>query len=603
MKRPAETFDVMWKRRDRALTWLTVLCSALFFSLAAWLPLSLHLQGPTGGGHGGSPADNSQAIWELSASAPATGAALAALVWALASLWIVRGAREEGEPPLSGAPLLILAIGGMLLADARAGWALLSLAGDVGNVWPWVLGWLVGGALFVPWRDLFDALSTDPGHRIERLWRLHGIAGRLLFVGTSGPLIALAVLCQDPTVAAQGTAPWIVGATLGMLSFIGLAVSALAVWTRRVGAGLDEARLVILDLPPQPAHSRFPGVAAILGGLTLAFSTLGVTPWPEARAVQEQLAEVGLAPPTDGRSEWLSLEEIQRRRLVTGEGSVRPVFSASGDQVAVTVRGANPGFWILDRRVSWLPQQERDLWDITELAISPGGEKMIVGRRSGLLQLRDFPRARTEPSWSEHRWDKIFSIGDRVQISDDAAFALGERGRLRRLSVSQAQWTDHLRLGHPVQSIALSPDGRALAGFWGSEQIGIWDSMGNLKTQTAVRGVRKLIWSPDGTRLYAVGQGIVEIPVDAPDEAVVRYTRPVADAALSADGRWMAIGDGGVRVLSLTTGQWLLHGQPTASGGVTGLAWHPDGVGLAVGTSAGVLELWWFNAHRWDVSL
>lgn len=582
------------EQRDNGLSWLILLVAALAFGAAALLPIELALAEASGL----RPDPWEEDLWRFAAGAPSGWVSLAGLVWGAVTLWVVRGTRLEGEPPESAATLLSFAVTALLAGCALAAADLAGVAVSLSAPGIAALAAWGGCALaFGPWR-LVDALTNnDPGHRLERVWQLHDAAGRLLALGALAPMLVV-LLWEHAGVVYSAGDPNALVATLAMLALVGVSLAAVAARYQPVAAGLDDARLGLADLPPQPARRRLPAVFAAAGIGALVLSGLGVAPWPEAAAVQQQLADAGLAAPADGRSRWMVVTDRGYRKLVDS-GVVRVDVAPTGAHVAATVRGPNPGFWVLWERLGWYPQQLRDLWNISELDFAPGGQQMLVGRQRGLLQLRAFPSGKEDSPWHDHSWAPIWPTAGRVRYIGDTPHALHASGDLKAWSAAAHGWETVHRFSTVPQGMAASPDGTRLAVSTHSYRVEVYELPSFTRSaDLEVRGVRELVWASD-TALLAVGQGVERIDVETGARERL-FDEPVLDAALASDGRRLALASYDVSVLDLETRTVLLDAASLAVGGAASVSWHPEGSMLAVGSTAGTLELLWLQEHRWE---
>lgn len=534
--------------------------------------------------------------WRFGVLAPSGGVALAGGCWAAVALWVVHGTRKEGEPPEAAGNILSVAVAGLVCASLLAAAEIVDVAARL-EMWEGarlVGAWLLAGVLLVPWRIVRVLTDDDPGHRLERVWRLHGVSGGLITLGALAPL--LVVLSWELRSGSYvGGAPSHLLACLVGIVLLGGCVAGVSAWMRSVAAGLDEQRLGLADLPPQPSRGWLTRSVPLLGSLTLLASVLMAVPWPEAKALQRRLTEAGLVSPQDGRMHWLVLEERVYRKLVSA-GEVRVDVAPTGAHLTATVDGDNPGFWVLWEKLSWYPQQLRDLWNITEVAFSEDGEQMLVGRQRGLLQVREFPSGRVRLGWAEHHWDPVWSRSGRVFFDQGVAYAVNGDGRLRSRSPEEGWVERHLFEG-PLQGVVVSGDGTRLATLSRSHRVRIFATEDyRLLAEHSVRGARELIWR--GESLLVAGQGVWLLEPGARVRQLM--DGPVRDAALSPDQEKLAVASSGVGVLGLDDGAWLLPETALMRGGAASVSWRPSGEMLVVGSTAGTLEMWLLTEHRWD---
>ena len=575
--RASDTLTELLARREVGLSWLTLISAALLFSTAALPGVALQVEGG----------------WTLTVWSPSGWPALAGLLWAAAALWVVWRTRAEGEPPEEGPNLLMFATAGGAVAAGGAGLALLRSGAPL-----WALGlWAVLAGLLMPWRDLGALTEADPGHRIERLWRLHAGAGRLL---TAGALASLAgTLAFEAQGALHGQDSLGAAASLGMLALCGVSLAAVARQMQAIGASLDEVRLAVPDLPPQPSNHWLPRLLASAGGVSLLVASLGAVSWPAAGAVSAQLVRAGWMAPEDGRERWMVIDD-RARRVLTRSGAVQVRFTPTGDGLLATAGGGNPAFWVMGESLSWYPQQLRDIWDVTELAVSSDGNTLAVGRRHGALQLRELPAGKALTSWMVNTWAPLpaRAPGGRLHAAGDTFFSLSEADIVQRWDARQGDWIPLLHSPEPVQGVVPSPDGSQLALLIGSVKIHLVSVAEGAVTQTLpAHGARRVLWTPDGEALIIAGQGAERVSLRSGARQRLSRT-PVVDAALDGSGQRLALAGYGVRILDAADGTTLLHDRRPEGGAATSVSWRPEGDVLAIGTLSGEVEMWWLSEHR-----
>jgi WD40 repeat protein len=221
---------------------------------------------------------------------------------------------------------------------------------------------------------------------------------------------------------------------------------------------------------------------------------------------------------------------------------------------------------------------------------------MLVGRRRGLLQVRELPSGRTISGWADHQWAPIWSRAGRVFFAQGTAHAVTADGALKSRDAEEG-WVVRHHFGHPIQGIAVSGDGTRIATLSQSHWARIYAVEDfQLLAEHRIRGARELIWR--GEDLLVVGQGVWLL---APGEAAWPLMEgPVRDAALSQDGAKLAIASFGVGVLDIDDREWLLAESSLRRGGAASVSWHPDGQLLVVGSTAGTLEMWSLTEHQWE---
>jgi WD40 repeat protein len=110
---------------------------------------------------------------------------------------------------------------------------------------------------------------------------------------------------------------------------------------------------------------------------------------------------------------------------------------------------------------------------------------------------------------------------------------------------------------------------------------------------TASVALRALHFTPAGDRLTLVMPGGTLGVWDWGSKAAQDTRRRAESVAVSADGRWAAVGEAGrnVTVIELASGREVFALPPEAND-VWSLAWAPDGTKLAAGLSDGAVAVW-----------
>ncbi|MEU9305456.1 WD40 repeat domain-containing protein [Streptomyces sp. NPDC048269] len=250
---------------------------------------------------------------------------------------------------------------------------------------------------------------------------------------------------------------------------------------------------------------------------------------------------------------------------------------------------------------------------VMSVAFSPDGRRLAAGNADGAVDL-----------WSLPATVLIGAGGNVTSVAfaaDGRTLAAGNQNG----TVSMWNTTDRNRPtplgppitgpGGPVLSVRFGPDGHTLAvggrdgtvSLWNTADPGHPASLG--QPLTGPRGpVHAMAFSPDGRTLAAAGDdpsGTIQLwdvtKPSAPQpmaSGVGDGTRSVWSLAFAADGRTVAVGgdvsNGKVGVWRMSDSRLVRLGQPLGQpdGTSASLEFSPDGHTLAVGNSAGTVNLW-----------
>ena len=256
---------------------------------------------------------------------------------------------------------------------------------------------------------------------------------------------------------------------------------------------------------------------------------------------------------------------------------------------------------------------------VVAVAFSPDGRRTVTGSRDGTIRIRDTASG-----------SFVATIGplpyhlSSLAISPDGSWfsTAGEgpsgAGVVDRWDAATGQPRGpRLSLGGPVESIAISPDGRHLlmgyttlgpSGDAVGGQARLWNAATGEPAGPALlhsERVRSVAFSPDGKMILTGCDDAMARLWDRETGQHVgtpqRHTFPVRAAAFSPDGRTVVSVGGRMRLLGATHGEirfWdvvtgeLLVGPAFLDTVVHAVAFRPDGRAVATGTRDGQIRIW-----------
>jgi RNA polymerase sigma factor (sigma-70 family) len=302
--------------------------------------------------------------------------------------------------------------------------------------------------------------------------------------------------------------------------------------------------------------------------------------------------------------EALALWDVQtgkvlRSRYADGERFQAVAYSPDGKLLALGCGGLNSPIHVCDGqslKVLRSLEEAHSEGGVEHLAFAPDGQTLYSCGHDGRLRLWDphTGKAKGEIKTHAKAWFGRFAL-----TPDGGLLAWGtEKGEVRVWDVAAGQQRQLLR-GHQahVRAVALSPDGKTLASVSNDGTLRIWDVGGGKARHVGGDGKSaygSVSFSADGACLLVVEEGCLRVLDPATGKEVKRLAVPcgrLTCATLSPDGKILAASSG----QALHT--WDAGGTPRQSlnahdGGVTALAFAPDGKTLVTASADAALRVW-----------
>ncbi|WP_328224589.1 NB-ARC domain-containing protein [Streptomyces sp. NBC_00310] len=266
---------------------------------------------------------------------------------------------------------------------------------------------------------------------------------------------------------------------------------------------------------------------------------------------------------------------------VAGHSAKVTLVDCAGSDAVARIHGEDPS------RATWLQS----------LAWTRSGDTLLTGDNDGTVFVwkvswwANTPRLELTDSFSA-RGVQAKAIAPHPR---EDRIAVGTRQPVVRLWIPERQDSPDAGLADRVNTVAWSSRGALAAGNTGGQLMSTPAGVADLPvwSEYAVSAhegdLRAVAWSPDGRRLLTAGDDNRLVLWDAERHEVIRVlarrlTYPGA-VAWSADGRWVAAGDG-TDVLLWRTTEWQRAGTIAVGASVNALAFAPDGSRLTVATSS-----------------
>jgi WD40 repeat protein/serine/threonine protein kinase len=280
-----------------------------------------------------------------------------------------------------------------------------------------------------------------------------------------------------------------------------------------------------------------------------------------------------------------------RKELFTlqGRGGVACVaFSRDGRQLAVGRNDATVSVWDTETKNEHTLRRHKAT--VTNVAFSTDGQRLVSGSEDG-----------TAIVWNLQEWAKLSrtprqpgSVNAVTFSPDGKRFATGARNKMVQVwdAINGKEIRGLPGHTHEIYDVAYSPDGKRLASASRDGTVKVWAADtgdAHLTISGHTGRMEHLVFLPNGVRLATVSPGTMNLWAltwgPEPKYRSVRsfdFDGPIRTAAISPEGRWLAVGSGDtVRIFdTMSTPAGL--SIDTGAGGLLGLAFSLDGRQVAV---------------------